>query len=92
MTYAYEVPSNPHVPEAGVWATLVRNEPVRVGDRVALSQAEVVGDEIVIHDSGVEWEIVAIEPTANDGQPAVIRRKNAPTPIWSGRLIVRPAD
>jgi hypothetical protein len=73
-----------------MWATLVQSQPLHVGDRVALSQTDIIGDEIVIHDSGVEWEIVAIEPTPNDGQPAAVRRKLGPTPIWSGRLVVRP--
>ena len=92
-SFAYLVPANPHAPNGGPWATLVRRDPVLVGDRVDGVQIDVSADGgVTIYSSGVEWEVLAIEPTEDDGQPAPVRGWRGPNPIWTGRLVVRAVN
>jgi hypothetical protein len=89
-SYAYELP-NPYHPEADDLAIFVRDEPLRVGDRMTRSFPDFtgVGPER-------EWEVVAIEPTGRDGEAAAVRGfvgwPGDKSPILQGRLILRPLD
>jgi hypothetical protein len=91
QAFAYLVPSDPDEPENGMWATLVRRERVHVGDRLALSRTTTTPEGISVDPTDVEWEVVAVEATENDGRPAAVRGHRGPTPIWAGRLVLRPA-
>jgi len=92
QAFAYLVPANPHAPHAGMWSTLVRRDRVHVGDRIALSQTDVSSEGTTIHGSRTDWEVLAIEPTENDGRRAGVRGFRGPNPVWDGRLVGRPAD
>jgi hypothetical protein len=87
--FAYLVPSDPYEPENGMWATLVRRNRIEVGDRIALSRTTTTPDEISVDPTDVEWEVVAVVTTENDGRPAPVRGHRGPPPIWAGRLVVR---
>jgi hypothetical protein len=63
--------------------TLVRDEPIRVGERISLHLAE----------GGLAhaWEVVAIEPTERDGQVAATEDyRGSKPPVWQGRITLRP--
>lgn len=88
--YAYLIPSNPAAPRAGQWATRVSETKIRVGDRVP-------------GPLGGLWKVVAVEPTAQDGQQAAVRgwpplvavvrhpKREWKNPIWAGKLVLRRA-
>jgi hypothetical protein len=88
--FAYHVPANPDHPESAEWATLVRRDRVRVGDRLSnLAVSEVSGDVRTIQGSTDQWEVIAVEPVEDDGRRAVVKRKLAPDAVWDGKLVLR---
>ena len=97
--YAYHVPSDPLDDSVllkdsdgspGIW-----DEPVQLGERFELSVHELVlGDsgrpEHVSRGSGREWELVAVEPGADDGELVNVRGwRQESVPVWSGVLVLR---
>jgi hypothetical protein len=88
--FAYRVPRNVYAPRAGEWSTLVRPDRIRVGDVLDdLSWAEESGELVIVRGSLDEWEVIAIEPTGDEGRPAVLHRKLGPEAIWDGALVLR---
>jgi hypothetical protein len=92
--YAYELP-NPYRSE-GASGTLVLDQPVRVGDRMKRSFPDAWQDPATHWWMSTtpgperEWEVIAIEPTARDGEVATIRGYTGDKPpILQGRLILR---
>ena len=92
--YAYELP-NPYRSEGGGSSTLILDQPLRVGDRMKRSFPDTGQDPATEQWTSTpgperEWEVIAIEPTARDGEVATIRgyMRDKP-PIAHGRLIVR---
>ena len=89
--YAYVVPENPAAPDSGQWATRVSEKKIQVGDRVP-------------GPNGGLWKVVAVQPTAHDGQQAAIRgwpglsavirypHRNWGTPVWTGKLVLRKVN
>lgn len=71
---------NPTNPDQGDWGTHVRDERMRVGDRLTLPRAS------------VEWEVVRIELVGDEGQPAAVRWLGRPNVIWDGTLVLRPVE
>lgn len=88
VAYAYVVPVNPAA-RSGPWATRVSETKLQAGDR--------------FRSSGRLWEVVAVQPTADDGKPAAVRGWpqlssviQHPThkwgnPVWAGKLVLRAA-
>jgi hypothetical protein len=90
--FAYHVSSDPYHPESAEWATLVRRERVRAGDILSnLAVSRVSGDVRTIDGSPDRWEVIAVEPTEDDGRPAVVKRKLASAAVWDGKLVLRLA-
>ncbi len=88
--FAYRIPLNPYEPSADEWATLVRPDRIRVGDRLDdLAWADASDEPLTTRGSPDEWEVVAVEPTQDDGRPAVVHRKLSPDAIWDGSLVLR---
>jgi hypothetical protein len=87
--FTYHVPSNPSHPESAEWATLVRRDRIRVGDIPDnLAVSEVSADVRTIDGSPDQWEVIAVEPTEDDGRRAVVKRKLAPDAVWDGKLVL----
>jgi hypothetical protein len=91
--YAYELPNPYH--SAGGSGTLILDRPLRVGDRMKRSFPDVRQDPATQRWTSTtlgperEWEVVAIEPTARDGEVATIRGyMGDKPPILQGRLIL----
>jgi hypothetical protein len=90
QVFAYRVPRNPYEPRAGELATLIRSDRISVGDRLDdMSWIETVGDLQTLRGSSDEWEVIAVEPTGDEGRRAVVHRKLAPDAIWDGTLVLR---
>lgn len=88
--FAYRVPRNVYAPRAGGWSTLIRPDRLRVGDVLDdLSWAEESGELVTVRGSLDRWEVIAIEPTGDEGRRAVLHRKLAPDAIWDGTLVLR---
>ncbi len=86
--FAYRIPLNPYDPQANEWATLVRPDPIRVGDRLdQLAWTEASGEVLTTRGSADEWEVIAVGPTGDEGGLAVVRRKLSPEAIWDGSLV-----
>jgi hypothetical protein len=90
LNFAYRVPLNVYAPRAGAWSTLVRPDRIRVGDILGdLSWAEESGELVTARGSPDKWEVIAIEPTGDEGRRAVLRRKLEPEAVWDGALVLR---
>jgi hypothetical protein len=88
--FAYRIPLNPYDPQADRWATLVQPDRIRVGDRLdELTWTEATDEELTTRGSPDEWEVIAVEPTGDEGRSAVLHRKLAPEAIWDGSLVLR---
>jgi hypothetical protein len=88
--FAYHVPLNPYEPRADEWATLVRPDRVCVGDRLDdLAWTEASGQLVTTRGSPDEWEVIAVEPTGDEGRRAVVHRKLSPETVWDGTLVLR---
>jgi hypothetical protein len=88
--FAYRVPLNPYEPGGNEWATLVRLDRIRVGDRLNdLSFTERQGQNRTTRGSPDEWEVIAVKPTGDEGRPASLHRILAPEAIWDGALVLR---
>jgi hypothetical protein len=95
VTYAYEL-VNPYHPERGLSGTVWFDEPLRVRQRLRRGFADPAENadthEITVSFGPVcDWEVVAIDPTERDGQPALLSGNalptvKTPTPIMQGRL------
>lgn len=53
------------------------------------STTEEDGELVTLRGSRDEWEVIAIEPTGDEGRRAVLHRKLAPDAIWDGALVLR---
>jgi hypothetical protein len=88
--FAYRVPRNVYAPRTGEWSTLARADRICVGDILDdLSWAEESGELGTVRGSPDKWEVIAIEPTGDEGRRAVLHRKLAPDAIWDGALVLR---
>lgn len=88
--FAYRVPLNPYAPRADEWATLVRPDRVRVGDLLDdLSWTEESDELRTVSGSSDRWEVIAVEPTGDEGRPARVGRKLSAEAIWDGTLVLR---
>lgn len=96
--YAYHVPLNPYDPHQGEWATLVRRERVRAGDRIDVSVHETLPNsggsspEVVVRASPHEWEVIAVEHADDDGRIGGVRGVRGPNPIWDGVLVLQQVE
>jgi len=69
---------------------LVRPDRIRVGDVLDdLSWADERGELITVRGSSDQWEVIAVEPTGDEGRPAHVHRKLAPEAVWDGTLVLR---
>lgn len=69
---------------------MIRPDRLRVGDVLDdLSWAEESGELVTVRGSLDRWEVIAIEPTGDEGRRAVLHRKLAPDAIWDGTLVLR---
>lgn len=88
--FAYRVPLNPYEPRGDEWATLVRADRIRVGDRLDdLSWTEARGQLLTTRGSPDEWEVIAVEQTEDEGRVAAVHRKLSPDAVWDGTLVLR---
>jgi hypothetical protein len=88
--FAYRVPLNPYVPRAGEWVTLVRPERVGVGDLLDdLSWTEESEGVQTVSGASGRWEVIAVEPTGEEGRPARVGRKLSAEASWDGTLVLR---
>ena len=94
--YAYHVPLDPYDPRDGQWATLVRIERVRVGDRIDVAVHETVSGsdgscpEVVVSGLSTSGKVTVIEAAEDDGRRAGVRGwRGAAVPIWDGTLVLR---
>ena len=90
QVFAYRVPLNPYEPRADEWATLIRRDRIHVGDRLDdVSWTEASGRLRTVRGSSDQWEVIAVEPTGDEGRPAAVHRKFSPDAVWDGTLVLR---
>ena len=86
--FAYRVPSNPDQPELG-YATLVRAERVRVGDRIEYAVSKREDGVLTVGAEDGVWEVVAVLSRDDDGRPFHSHRIGAAEAIRAGELVLR---